>query len=76
MKGGERERTSNKHLFQRILKLEQAVLEPELFIYREKHSFPPPRRRIQTEEKANVVAAVWGMELIKFLAALQLFSTG
>ena len=28
------------------------------------------RRRIYTEEKAKVVAAVWGTELIKFLAAL------
>ena len=28
------------------------------------------RRRIKTEEKANVVAAVWGEEFIKFLAAL------
>ena len=28
------------------------------------------RRRINTEEKAKVVAAVWGTEFIKFLAAL------
>ena len=28
------------------------------------------RIRINTEEKATVVAAVWGTELIKFLAAL------
>ena len=28
------------------------------------------RRRIKTEEKAKVVAAVWGKELIQFLAAL------
>ena len=28
------------------------------------------RRRINTEEKAKVVAAVWGTELIQFLAAL------
>ena len=28
------------------------------------------RRRIKTEEKAKVVAAVWGTELIQFLAAL------
>ena len=41
---------------------------------------PPPRtcigsghrRRIKPEEKAKVIAAVWGMELIQFLAA-QLF---
>ena len=26
------------------------------------------RRRIKTEEKANVVAAVWGTEFIKFFA--------
>ena len=31
------------------------------------------RRRIKTEEKAKVVAAVWGTELIKFLAALAFF---
>ena len=28
------------------------------------------RRRIYTEEKAKVVAAAWGTEFIKFLAAL------
>ena len=28
------------------------------------------RRRIKTEEKAKVVASVWGQEFIKFLAAL------
>ena len=28
------------------------------------------RRRIKTEEKANVVAAVWGEEFFQFLAAL------
>ena len=28
------------------------------------------RRRINTQEKANVVAAVWGTEFIQFLAAL------
>ena len=28
------------------------------------------RRRIKTEEKVKVVAAVWGTELIKFLAVL------
>ena len=28
------------------------------------------RLRINTEEKAKVVAAVWGTEFIKFLAAL------
>ena len=28
------------------------------------------RRRIKTEEKAKVVAAVWGTEFIQFLAAL------
>ena len=28
------------------------------------------RRRIKTEEKAKIVAAVWGAELIKFRAAL------
>ena len=31
------------------------------------------RRRIKTEEKAKVVSAVWGMELIQFLAALGIF---
>ena len=30
----------------------------------------PTRRRIKTEEKTKVVAAVWGTELVKFLAAL------
>ena len=33
------------------------------------------RKRIQTEEKAKVVAAVWGEEFIQFLAC-QLFCTG
>ena len=33
----------------------------------------PHRRRINTEEKAKVVAAVWGTEFIKFLAALAIF---
>ena len=27
------------------------------------------RRRIKTEEKAKIVAAVWGTEFIQFLAA-------
>ena len=31
------------------------------------------RRRIYAEEKANVVAVVWGTELIQFLAALAIF---
>ena len=31
------------------------------------------RRRIKTEEKAKVVAAVWGTELIQFLATLDIF---
>ena len=30
------------------------------------------RRRIYAEEKAKVVADVWGTELIQFLAALQI----
>ena len=30
------------------------------------------RRIIKTEEKAKVVGAVWGTELIQFLAALQI----
>ena len=35
------------------------------------------RKRIKTEEKAKVVAAVWGTELIQFLAALAtVFATG
>ena len=34
------------------------------------------RTRIKTEERANVVAAVWGIELIKFLAALYYFTSG
>ena len=34
------------------------------------------RRRIKTEEKENVVAAAWGMELIQFLAALAIFQQG
>ena len=33
----------------------------------------PYTRRIYTEEKANVVAAVWGTELVHFLAALAVF---
>ena len=28
------------------------------------------RRRIKTEEKAKIVASVWGEDFIKFLAAL------
>ena len=31
---------------------------------------PRHRRRIKTEEKAEVIAAVWGTDLIPFLAAL------
>ena len=31
-----------------------------------------PKKKKQTEEKAKVVAAVWGMEFIKFHAALQI----
>ena len=31
------------------------------------------RRRINTEEKATVVAAVWGTEFIQFLALLAIF---
>ena len=31
------------------------------------------RRMINTEEKAKVVAAAWGMELIQFLAALAMY---
>ena len=31
------------------------------------------RRRITTEEKAKVVTAFWGTELIQFLAALDIF---
>ena len=31
---------------------------------------PNHRRRIKTEDKAKVVAAAWGTELIQFLAAL------
>ena len=30
-------------------------------------------RRVKTEEKAKVVAAVWGTEFIQFLAALAVF---
>ena len=33
------------------------------------------RRRIITEEKAKIVAAVWGTELIQFLAAITIFCT-
>ena len=32
------------------------------------------RRMINTEEKAKVVAAAWGMELIQFLAALAILN--
>ena len=32
------------------------------------------RRRINTEEKVKVVAAVWGTELIQSLAALAIFA--
>ena len=31
------------------------------------------RRRIKTEEKAKVVAAVWGTEFIQFLATLAIW---
>ena len=31
------------------------------------------RKRIKTDEKPKVVAAVWGTELIQFLAALNIF---
>ena len=32
--------------------------------------YSPHRTRIRTEEKAKVVTAIWGTELIKFIAAL------
>ena len=32
--------------------------------------------RIKTEEKAKVVAVVWGTELIQFLAALAILQSG
>ena len=32
------------------------------------------RKRIETEDKAMVVATIWGAELVKFLAALALLS--
>ena len=32
----------------------------------------PTRRRIKTEEKTKVVAAVWGTEFFQFLAALDI----
>ena len=31
---------------------------------------PSHRRRIKTEEKAKIVAAVWGAKFVQFLAAL------
>ena len=34
------------------------------------------RRRIQTEEKAKVVAAAWGEEFIQFLAVLAILPIG
>ena len=36
----------------------------------------PIERRIKTEEKAMVLAAVWGTELIQFLAALAILKKG
>ena len=36
----------------------------------------PHRRRIYTEEKAMVVASVWGKEFIQFLAALDILPIG
>ena len=35
---------------------------------------PLQLRRIKTEEKAKVVTAVWGTELIQFLAALAILN--
>ena len=35
-----------------------------------KFELPTHRKRIKTEEKAKVVASVWGEEFIQFLAAL------
>ena len=32
------------------------------------------RRRINTEEKAKVVAALWGAEFVKLLSALAVFT--
>ena len=37
--------------------------------------YAPRRRRIKTEEKAKVVAAVWVTEYIQFLAALAVLPT-
>ena len=34
------------------------------------------QRRINTKEKAKVVASVWGTEYIQFLAALTVFAPG
>ena len=36
---------------------------------------PNHKRRINTEEKAKFVAAVWGTEFIKFFAARKIFCT-
>ena len=36
----------------------------------------PIERRIKTEEKAKVLAAVWGTEVIQFLAALAILKKG
>ena len=34
---------------------------------------PAHRRRIESEDKAKVVASVWGAECVQFLAALAVF---
>ena len=44
-----------------------------LIIYQRGSDRPARRRRINTEEKAKVVAAFWGTEIIKFLDALGRF---
>ena len=62
----------------------EAILDsggPRWTVYKEKNGLKPRetfeplyhRRRIKTDEKAKVVAAVWGTELIQFLAALATF---
>ena len=35
---------------------------------------PTQRRRINTEEKAKVIASVWGTKIIKFLATLAILA--
>ena len=52
------------------LKINYFFFQREFFVARIRPEFKKRRRRIFTDEKAKVVAAVWGTEFIQLLAIL------